>query len=94
MLTINLALDIDWVHVLDMNYVADGRKLKFTKVDLDGNRYAGCSRVPTGKSETQIQDCELYRLFQSKANSISHGKNYMWFLCQHVSLTKCQSMHL
>lgn len=37
MLTINLALDIDWVRVLDMNYVADGRKLKFTKVDLDGN---------------------------------------------------------
>lgn len=36
MLTINLALDIDWVRVLDMNYVADGRKLKFTKVDWIG----------------------------------------------------------
>ncbi len=55
--------------------MADGRKLKFTKVDLEGNRYAGCSRVHMCKSVTQIQDCELYRLYQSKANSISHGKD-------------------
>ncbi len=74
--------------------MADERKLKFTKVDLEGNGYAGCSRVHMCKSVTQIQDCELYRLYQSKANSISHGKDYMWFSCQHVSLTKCQSMHL
>lgn len=56
MRTINLALAIDWVRVLDLKYVADGRKLKFTKVDLEGNGYSGCSRVHMCKSVTQIQD--------------------------------------
>jgi len=66
MLTINLALDIDWVRVLDMNCVANGRKLKFTKVDWMGIDMQVVPEFPRVKAKHKSKIVNYIGCFKAK----------------------------